>query len=152
MISRYTWCIHILPHILFSRKDTYMTISHPLTRLQKFRLLSLIPIYFMIVGLFLQPVTEIIPGFPNHRLLSDRRDRDFLYQRRSADSSLHLDDLFSRNGDGRTHDHVELPDVRVFPFWKEPFKYLGNSSRRIPLFPLSQKTHVQLHLHRFLRH
>ena len=39
-----------------------MTISHPLTRLQKFRLLSLIPIYFMIVGLFLQPVTEIIPG------------------------------------------------------------------------------------------
>ena len=28
----------------------------PLTRLQKFRLLSLIPLYFMIVGLFLQPI------------------------------------------------------------------------------------------------
>ena len=44
------------------RKDTYMTNSHPLTRLQKFRLLSLIPLYFMIVGLFLQPITEILPG------------------------------------------------------------------------------------------
>ncbi len=49
-------------NFIFSRKDTYMTISHPLTRLQKFRLLSLIPIYFMIVGLFLQPITEILPG------------------------------------------------------------------------------------------
>ena len=39
------------------RKDTYMTNSHPITRLQKFRLLSLIPLYFMIVGLFLQPIT-----------------------------------------------------------------------------------------------
>lgn len=44
------------------RKDTYMTNSHPLTRLQKFRLLSLIPLYFMIAGLFLQPITEILPG------------------------------------------------------------------------------------------
>ena len=44
------------------RKDTYMTNSHPFTRLQKFRLLSLIPLYFMIVGLFLQPITEILPG------------------------------------------------------------------------------------------
>ena len=44
------------------RKDTYMTNFHPITRLQKFRLLSLIPLYFMIVGLFLQPITEILPG------------------------------------------------------------------------------------------
>jgi len=50
-----------------------MTISHPLTRLQKFRLLSLIPIYFMIVGLFLQPVTEIIPG-----LVTIIKEPDFL--------------------------------------------------------------------------
>ena len=50
-----------------------MTISHPLTRLQKFRLLSLIPIYFMIVGLFLQPVTEIIPG-----LITIIKEPDFL--------------------------------------------------------------------------
>ena len=49
-------------NFIFSRKDTYMTNSHPLTRLQKFRLLSLIPLYFMIVGLFLQPITEILPG------------------------------------------------------------------------------------------
>ncbi len=103
-----------------------MTISHPLTRLQKFRLLSLIPIYFMLVGLFLQPVTEIIPG-----LITIIKEPDFLItdyfliggsglplSTPSADSSLHLDDLFSRNGDGRTHDHVELPDVRVFPFGK----------------------------------
>ena len=55
-----------------------MTNSHPITRLQKFRLLSLIPLYFMIVGLFLQPITEILPGlwtlikepdFPDHGLL-----------------------------------------------------------------------------------
>ena len=48
-------------NFIFSRKDTYMTHS-PFTRLQKFRLLSLIPLYFMIVGLFLQPITEILPG------------------------------------------------------------------------------------------
>ena len=50
-----------------------MTISHPLTRLQKFRVQSLIPIYFMIVGLFLQPVTEIIPG-----LITIIKEPDFL--------------------------------------------------------------------------
>ena len=45
----------------------------PLTRLQKFRLLSLIPLYFMIVGLFLQPITEILPG-----LSTLIREPDFL--------------------------------------------------------------------------
>ena len=45
----------------------------PLTRLQKFRLLSLIPLYFMIVGLFLQPITEILPG-----LWTLIREPDFL--------------------------------------------------------------------------
>ena len=45
----------------------------PLTRLQKFRLLSLIPLYFMIVGLFLQPIKEILPG-----LWTLIREPDFL--------------------------------------------------------------------------
>ena len=30
---------------------------------------------------------------------------------------MHLDDLFPRNGDGRTYDHLKLPDVRVFPVY-----------------------------------
>ena len=45
----------------------------PLTSLQKFRLLSLIPLYFMIVGLFLQPIKEILPG-----LWTLIREPDFL--------------------------------------------------------------------------
>ena len=132
-----------------------MTISHPLTRLQKFRLLSLIPIYFMIVGLFLQPVTEIIPG-----LITIIKEPDFL-----------ITDYFLIGGIGTSFinaglltllciwtiyflgmemdGHTITSSCLMFGF---SFKYLGNSSRRIPLFPLSQKTHVQLHLHRFLRH
>ena len=33
-----------------------------LTRKQKFFLLSLLPVYFMVIGLFLQPIQEIGPG------------------------------------------------------------------------------------------
>ena len=82
-----------------------MTNSHPITRLQKFRLLSLIPLYFMIVGLFFtahhgnssgtaghlikEPVLSLITG-----LLPGRRHRNFLYQRRTADAFMYLDHLF----------------------------------------------------------
>ena len=141
----------------------------PLTRLQKFRLLSLIPLYFMIVGLFLQPITEILPG-----LSTLIREPDFLItdyfliggigtsfinaglltlsERRRSHASQYCPYLFSGYGDGRTYDHIQLPDVRVFPVWKESSEYLGDPARCIPLLPLPQETHVQLHLHRFLRH
>ena len=33
-----------------------------LTRGEKFAVLSLIPLYFIVIGLFLQPINEIIPG------------------------------------------------------------------------------------------
>ena len=124
------------------RKDTYMTNSHPITRLQKFRLLSLIPLYFMIVGLFLQPITEILPGLwtliglPDHGLLPGRRHRNFLYQRRTADAFMYLDHLFPWYGDGRTYDHIQLPDVRLLPVRKEPLKYLGDPVWCVPLLPL----------------
>ena len=43
------------------------------TRRQKFCILALIPIYFIIVGLFVQPLPEIIPG-----LLAIIKEPDFL--------------------------------------------------------------------------
>ena len=132
----------------------------PLTRLQKFRLLSLIPLYFMIVGLFLQPIKEILPG-----LWTLIREPDFL-----------ITDYFLVGGIGTSFinaglltllciwtiyfldmemdGHTITSSCLMFGFslFGKNLKYLGNSSGRIPLFPLSQKTHVQLHLHRFLRH
>ena len=41
-----------------------------LTRKQKFFLLSLLPVYFMVIGLFLQPIQEIGPGIV--RLIKDQ--------------------------------------------------------------------------------
>lgn len=51
----------------------YMIKSKSLTRKQKFCLLALIPIYFMIMGLILQPFHEIGPG-----ILALIREPDFL--------------------------------------------------------------------------
>ena len=42
----------------FARRLSSLTFS----RRQKFGLLALIPIYFIIAGFFLQPIDEIIPG------------------------------------------------------------------------------------------
>ncbi len=39
-----------------------MRLQRPLSRTQKFLLLALVPIYFIMAGFFLQPVNEIIPG------------------------------------------------------------------------------------------
>lgn len=50
-----------------------MARGRTLTRKQKFGILSLIPVYFIIMGLLLQPVGEIIPG-----LISIIREPDFL--------------------------------------------------------------------------
>ena len=36
-----------------------------LTRKQKFCLLSLIPAYFIVIGLVVQPLQEIVPGIVN---------------------------------------------------------------------------------------
>ena len=68
-----------------------------LTRKQKFFLLSLLPVYFMVIGLFLQPIQEIGPGIV--RLI---KEPDFLitdyfvvgvwggpYQRRRTDAYEH---------------------------------------------------------------
>lgn len=44
-----------------------------LTRKQKFSLLSLLPIYFMVIGLFFQPIDEILPG-----MVRIMREPDFL--------------------------------------------------------------------------
>lgn len=50
-----------------------MRLQRPLSRTQKFLLLALVPIYFMVAGLFLQPVEEIIPG-----IMTIIREPDFL--------------------------------------------------------------------------
>ena len=121
----------------------------PLTRLQKFRRTVFTAYQGNSSGTL---DTDQGAGLSDHRLFSGRRHRNFLYQCRTADTFMYLDHLFPRYGDGRTYDHLQLPDVRVFPVWKESSEYLGDPARCIPLLPLPQETHVQLHLHRFLRH
>ena len=54
-------------------KETSMDRKKTFTRRQKFCILALIPIYFIIVGLFVQPLPEIIPG-----LLAIIKEPDFL--------------------------------------------------------------------------
>lgn len=75
-------------------------------------------------------------GLSDHGLFSDRRHRNFLYQCRTADTFMYLDHLFPRYGDGRTYDHIQLPDVRLLPVRKEPLKYLGDPVWCVPLLPL----------------
>lgn len=50
-----------------------MRLQRPLSRTQKFLLLALVPIYFIMAGFFLQPVNEIIPG-----VMAIIREPDFL--------------------------------------------------------------------------
>ena len=50
-----------------------MRLQRPLSRTQKFLLLALVPIYFIMAGFFLQPVNEIIPG-----IIAIIREPDFL--------------------------------------------------------------------------
>lgn len=50
-----------------------MGLQRPLSRTQKFLLLALVPIYFIIAGFFLQPLEEILPG-----LMAIIREPDFL--------------------------------------------------------------------------
>lgn len=50
-----------------------MRLQRPLSRTQKFLLLALVPIYFILAGFFLQPVREIIPG-----VMTIIREPDFL--------------------------------------------------------------------------
>lgn len=50
-----------------------MRLQRPLSRTQKFLLLALVPVYFIMAGFFLQPVNELIPG-----ILAIIREPDFL--------------------------------------------------------------------------
>lgn len=50
-----------------------MRLQRPLSRTQKFLLLALVPIYFILAGFFLQPVGEILPG-----VMTIIREPDFL--------------------------------------------------------------------------
>lgn len=50
-----------------------MRLQRPLSRTQKFLLLALVPLYFIMAGFFLQPVGEIIPG-----IMAIIREPDFL--------------------------------------------------------------------------
>lgn len=50
-----------------------MRLQRPLSRTQKFLLLALVPIYFIVAGFFLQPASEIIPG-----IMTIIREPDFL--------------------------------------------------------------------------
>lgn len=50
-----------------------MRLQRPLSRTQKYLLLALVPVYFIMAGFFLQPVNEIIPG-----IMAIVREPDFL--------------------------------------------------------------------------
>ena len=114
-----------------------------LTRERKFLLLALIPAYFIVAGLLLQPLEGILEG-----VYTMIREPDFLitdyiavggslYQRRRPHFNEYRIYLFSRHGDGWAHHYVQLSDVWILTFWQKPDEYLGYPSgssfiRQIP--------------------
>ena len=96
-----------------------------LTRKQKFFLLSLLPVYFMVIGLFLQPIQEIGPGIV--RLI---KEPDFLITdyfvvggvgaaliNAGALTLMSIGIIYFM---GRPHHHFQLSDVRFFAVWQKP--------------------------------
>lgn len=91
----------------------------PLSRRTKFLILALVPVYFMTLGLFLQPLNEVLKG-----IITIIREPDFLitdyiaiggieyvYQCRCAGSDFHCHCLLSGDGDERPHDYLLLSNV-----------------------------------------
>ena len=111
-----------------------MARKYSLTRKQKFGLLCLIPVYFIIAGLCLQPIREIGPG-----LMAIIREPDFLITDYMIIGgigaalvnagllglvALGIPYFLDMEMDG--HTIIFLSDVRVFIVWKKPFKYLDD--------------------------
>ena len=96
-------------------------------RAEKFGLLALIPLYFIVVGLMIQPLSDIIPGL--WRII---KEPDFLI----TDYFLVGNHLFPGNGDGRPYDHIQLSDVRIFPVWKESDEYMGDLTGGVSVFQI----------------
>lgn len=114
-------------------------------RAEKFGLLALIPLYFIVVGLMIQPLSDIIPGL--WRII---KEPDFLITDYFLVGGIgaafincgysypgcHRNHLFPGNGDGRPYDHIQLSDVRIFPVWKESYEYMGDLTGGVSVFQI----------------
>ena len=113
-------------------------------RAEKFGLLALIPLYFIVVGLMIQPLSDIIPGLwriikePDFRspIISSSGDRSGVHQCGYSYPGCHRNYLFPGNGDGRPYDHIQLSDVRIFPVWKESDEYMGDLTGGVSVFQI----------------
>ena len=85
--------------------------ARSLRRKEKFIVLSLIPLYFILIGLFLQPINEIIPG-----IIRIVREPDVL-----------ITDYFAVGGIGAALINAGL--TTLFSFWKEHCQHLGYYGR-----------------------
>ena len=118
-----------------------------LTRRDKFLLLSLIPVYFIVCGFILQPFSEIWPGIATLIKEPDFLITDyfvvgggggaFFKEDLRSHASQYCPYLFSGYGDGRTYYHVRLPDVWIFPVWKKSVQYLGDYAGYLALRQIS---------------
>ena len=105
-----------------------------LTRGEKFAVLSLIPLYFIVIGLFLQPINEIIPGIIRIVREPDVLITDYfavggigaaLINAGAYNSAQHCPSLFFGKGDGRSYHYFQLSDVRIFSFWERTLSTSG---------------------------
>ena len=99
-----------------------------LTRKQKFFLLSLLPVYFMVIGLFLQPIQEIGPGIVRLIKEPDFLITDYFVVGGVGAALINAGALtlmsigiiyFMGMGYGRPHHHIQLPDVRLLTVWQK---------------------------------
>ena len=107
--------------------------ARSLRRKEKFIVLSLIPLYFILIGLFLQPINEIIPG-----IIRIVREPDVLITDYFAvggigaalinaglTTLLSIGLLYFQEGNGRPYDHFCLPDVWIFSFLERTLSTSG---------------------------
>ena len=135
--------------------------ARSLRRKEKFIVLSLIPLYFILIGLFLQPINEIIPG-----IIRIVREPDVLITDYFAVGGIGaalinagLTTLLSigllyfsgKEMDGH-YDHFCLPDVWIFSFWKEHCQHLGYYGRCCFICKISWDFFKPLSLCRSVRH
>ena len=97
-----------------------------LTRGEKFAVLSLIPLYFIVIGLFFSQSTRSFRNYTDRagagrtdlRLFCSRRNWSCPDQCGAYNSAQHCPSLFFGKGDGRSYHYFQLSDVRIFSFGK----------------------------------
>lgn len=123
-----------------------MTTVKSLSREMKFFLLALIPIYFISVGLIIQPFDSIVTGIYEIIWEPDFLITDYIavggmgaaFVNAGMMALISIYFVYSLGDeDGRAYDHVLLSDVWILFVRKKSDEYLGDFSGCISLCQIS---------------